>query len=200
MFSVSVSVAALAAVLVALAALRLLQKQTGGRPSVQRLVRCAVIAAVYVVLCLVLAPFSYGAVQVRIAEALCLLPVFGAEYIVGVTLGCFLANLFGSTILDVVFGTLATLIAAVMTYRLRKIRTKKGLPLAACVPPVLVNAVIVGAEITYIFMPETASLPVLGFNMLTVGIGEVISVGILGVALVRVIEKTPALKKIFTEW
>ena len=54
MFSVSVSVAALAAVLVALAALRLLQKQTGGRPSVQRLVRCAVIAAVYVVLCLVL--------------------------------------------------------------------------------------------------------------------------------------------------
>ena len=64
MFSVSVSVAALAAVLVALAALRLLQKQAGGRPSVQRLVRCAVIAAVYVVLCLVLAPFSYGAVQV----------------------------------------------------------------------------------------------------------------------------------------
>ena len=51
------------------------------------------------------------------------------------------------------------------TYRLRKIRTKKGLPLAACVPPVLVNAVIVGAEITYIFMPETASLPVLGFNI-----------------------------------
>ena len=51
--------------------------------SVRRLVRCAVIAAVYVVVCLVLAPFSYGAVQVRVAEALCLLPVFGAEYIVG---------------------------------------------------------------------------------------------------------------------
>ena len=77
--------------------------------SVRRLVRCAVIAAVYVVVCLVLAPFSYGAVQVRVAEALCLLPVFGAEYIVGVTLGCFLANLLGSTVVDVVFGTLATL-------------------------------------------------------------------------------------------
>ena len=74
--------------------------------SVTRLVRCAVIAAVYVVLCLALAPFSYGAVQVRIAEALCLLPVFGAEYIVGVTLGCFLANLLGSTVIDVVFGML----------------------------------------------------------------------------------------------
>ena len=71
--------------------------------SVRRLVRCAVIAAVYVVVCLVLAPFSYGAVQVRVAEALCLLPVFGAEYIVGVTLGCFLANLLGSTVVDVVF-------------------------------------------------------------------------------------------------
>ena len=53
--------------------------------SVRRLVRCAVIAAVYVVVCLVLAPFSYGAVQVRVAEALCLLPVFGAEYIRGAT-------------------------------------------------------------------------------------------------------------------
>ena len=70
--------------------------------SVRRLVRCAVIAAVYVVVCLVLAPFSYGAVQVRVAEALCLLPVFGAEYIVGVTLGCFLANLLGSIVVDVV--------------------------------------------------------------------------------------------------
>ena len=67
--------------------------------SVQTLVRCAMIAAVYTVLCLVLQPFSYGAVQVRVAEAFCLLPVFGAEYIVGVTLGCLLANLLGSTCL-----------------------------------------------------------------------------------------------------
>ena len=78
----------------------------------QTLVRCAMIAAVYTVLCLVLQPFSYGAVQVRVAEAFCLLPVFGAEYIVGVTLGCLLANLLGSTMVDVVFGTAATLIAA----------------------------------------------------------------------------------------
>ena len=77
----------------------------------QTLVRCAMIAAVYTVLCLVLQPFSYGAVQVRVAEALCLLPVFGAEYIFGVVLGCFLANLLGSTIVDVIFGTLATLLA-----------------------------------------------------------------------------------------
>ena len=79
--------------------------------SVRKLVHCGVVAAIYVVLCLALQPLSYGAVQVRVAEALCLLPVFGAEYIVGVVLGCFLANLLGSTIVDVIFGTLATLLA-----------------------------------------------------------------------------------------
>ena len=71
--------------------------------SVRKLVHCGVVAAIYVVLCLALQPLSYGAVQVRVAEALCLLPVFGAEYIVGVVLGCFLANLLGSTIVDVIF-------------------------------------------------------------------------------------------------
>ena len=79
--------------------------------SVRKLARCAVVAALYVVLCMALQPLSYGAVQVRVAEALCLLPVFGAEYIAGVVLGCFLANLLGSTIVDVIFGTLATLLA-----------------------------------------------------------------------------------------
>ena len=104
--------------------------------SVKRLVRCAVIAALYVVLCLVLQPFSYGAVQVRVAEAFCLLPVFGAEYIIGVTLGCFLANLLGSTVIDVIFGTLATLLACLVTYKLRDARIK-GLAIPASLPPVI---------------------------------------------------------------
>ena len=96
-------------------------------PSVRKLVRCGVVAAIYVVLCMALQPLSYGAVQVRVAEALCLLPVFGAEYIAGVVLGCFLANLLGSTIVDVIFGTLATLLACLVTYKLRNVRFK-GLP------------------------------------------------------------------------
>ena len=82
--------------------------------SVRKLARCGMVAALYVVLCMALQPFSYGAVQVRVAEALCLLPVFGAEYIFGVVLGCFLANLLGSTIVDVIFGTLATLLACLV--------------------------------------------------------------------------------------
>lgn len=162
--------------------------------SVKRLVTCGLIAALYVVLCLALAPFSYGAVQVRVAEALCLLPVFGAEYIVAVTLGCFLANLFGSTVLDVVFGTLATLLACLCTYRLRHLRVR-GLALPASLPPVLFNAVIVGLEISLFFTDGPATLPVVLFNMVTVGLGEVISCSILGVGLVRLIEANPELKR-----
>ena len=167
--------------------------------SVRRLVRCAVIAAVYVVVCLVLAPFSYGAVQVRVAEALCLLPVFGAEYIVGVTLGCFLANLLGSTVVDVVFGTLATLLACLVTYKLRDIRVT-GLAIPASLLPVVFNMIIVGAfEITFFFSDGAPTAMLAVFNAVTVGIGELISCTVLGVALVKLIESNAGLNKIFTE-
>ncbi|EFB77271.1 QueT transporter family protein [Subdoligranulum variabile] len=197
-----IAILSVVAIVAAFLAVRLALPRTDGQVSVQRLVRCAVIAAVYVVLCLVLAPFSYGAVQVRIAEALCLLPVFGAEYIIGVTLGCFLANLFGSTIIDVIFGTIATLLACLVTYRLRNLRIK-GLAIPASLPPVLFNAVIVGIEITLFFTDYTAmSAPVWLLcitNGISVGIGELISCTVLGVALVKLIESNTALKRIFTE-
>lgn len=173
-----------------------------GARRTKRMVRCALIAAVYVVLCLVLQPFSYGAVQVRIAEALCLLPVFGAEYIVGVTLGCFLANLFGSTIIDVIFGTTATLLACLVTWRLRHVRIK-GLAIPASLPPVLFNAVIVGIEISVFFTdPSVVSAPLwllcVG-NGISVGIGELISCTVVGVALVKLIESNHALQRVFAE-
>ena len=140
--------------------------------SVRRLVRCAVIAAVYVVVCLVLAPFSYGAVQVRVAEALCLLPVFG---------------------------TLATLLACLVTYKLRDIRVK-GLAIPASLPPVVFNMIIVGAfEITFFFSDGAPTAMLAVFNAVTVGIGELISCTILGVALVKLIESNAGLNKIFTE-
>ncbi|WP_300279876.1 QueT transporter family protein [uncultured Subdoligranulum sp.] len=197
-----IAILSVVAIVAALLAVRLALPRTDGHVSVQRLVRCAVIAAVYVVLCLVLAPFSYGAIQVRIAEALCLLPVFGAEYIIGVTLGCFLANLFGSTIIDVIFGTLATLLACLVTYRLRNLRIK-GLAIPASLPPVLFNAVIVGIEITVFFTDYSAMSAPLWLlcltNGITVGIGELVSCTVLGVALVKLIESNTALKQIFTE-
>ena len=144
--------------------------------SVRKLARCGMVAALYVVLCMALQPFSYGAVQVRVAEALCLLPVFGAEYIFGVVLGCFLANLLGSTIVDVIFGTLATL------------------------PPVVFNAVIIGIEIAVMFPDPSSSAPLwlaCVTNGISVGIGELISCTVLGVLLVRIIEASPAVKKVF---
>ena len=168
-------------------------------PSVRKLVRCGVVAAIYVVLCMALQPLSYGAVQVRVAEALCLLPVFGAEYIAGVVLGCFLANLLGSTVVDVVFGTLATLLACLVTYKLRDIRVK-GLAIPASLPPVVFNMIIVGAfEITFFFSDGAPTAMLAVFNAVTVGIGELISCTILGVALVKLIESNAGLNKIFTE-
>ena len=164
--------------------------------SVSRRVKGAVFAALYVALCLALAPFSYGAVQVRVAEALCLLPIFGREYIAAITLGCFLANLLGSSTIDVIFGTLATFLACIGTYQLRHVRIK-GLAIPASLPPVFCNAVIVGLEISFFFMDTPATLPAVLMNMLTVGIGEVISCTVLGVAMVKLIEATPALKERF---
>ena len=168
-------------------------------PSIRKLVRCGVVAAIYVVLCMALQPLSYGAVQVRVAEALCLLPVFGAEYIAGVVLGCFLANLLGSTIVDVIFGTLATLLACLVTYKLRNIRFK-GLAVAASLPPVLFNAVIIGIEIAVMFPDPTSSAPIwlaCITNGISVGIGELISCTVLGVLLVKIIESSKALNKLF---
>lgn len=164
--------------------------------SVSRRVKGAVFAALYVTLCLALAPFSYGAVQVRVAEALCLLPIFGREYITAITLGCFLANLLGSSTIDVIFGTLATFLACIGTYHLRHVRIK-GLAIPASLPPVLCNAIIVGLEISFFFMDTPATLPAVLMNMLTVGIGEVISCTVLGVAMVKLIEANPALKERF---
>lgn len=165
----------------------------------KRLVRAAMVAAIYVVLCLVLAPFSYGAVQVRLAEMLCLLPVFGAEYIVAVTLGCFLANLLGSTLVDVMFGTAATLVACLVTYAVRKMRVG-GLAIPSAIPPIVSNAVIVGAlELTFFLPGVTGTAALAAWNALTVGIGEVISCGILGVALVKLMESNAGLRRLFCE-
>jgi uncharacterized membrane protein len=123
----------------------------------------------------------------------------GAEYIVGVTLGCFLANLLGSTVVDVVFGTLATLLACLVTYKLRDIRVK-GLAIPASLPPVAFNMIIVGAfEITFFFSDGAPTAMLAVFNAVTVGIGELISCTILGVALVKLIESNASLNKIFTE-
>lgn len=139
------------------------------------LVQGAAIAAVYVVLTLVFAPFSYGEVQVRISEALTILPFFTPAAVPGLFVGCIIANILGGCILvDIVFGSIATLIGAIFTY---KLRTKNRF--LAPLPPIVSNAVIVPFVLYYGY---GVTLPI-PFMMFTVGVGEVISCGLFGLIL-----------------
>ena len=79
------------------------------------LTRAGIIGAVYVVLTMALFPLSFGAVQVRISEGLTLLPLIFPESVLGLTVGCLISNLFGNGVIDVVFGTLATFLSAILT-------------------------------------------------------------------------------------
>ena len=144
------------------------------------------IAALYVVLTLVANAFGLasGAIQVRLSEALTILPCFTAAAVPGLTVGCILANIItGCALWDVVFGSLATLIGAAGTYLLRK------KPLLAWIPPVLSNAIIVPIVLQKVYgVPDS-----FWYLMLTVGAGEVIACGILGLALYKGLEKVPNL-------
>lgn len=143
--------------------------------------QAAMIAAVYVVLCVVFAPVSYGPIQARIAEAMTILPYFTAAAIPGLFIGCLIANLLGGSImLDVVFGSLATLLGAVGTYLLRK-KNRFLAPL----PPILANTFIVPFVLRYGY-GEPLSIP---FLMGTVGIGEVLVCGLFGMVLLLVLER-----------
>lgn len=156
----------------------------------RQLTTAAVIAAIYAVLTLVLPIPQYGGVQLRVAEAMTVLPFFLPEAIPGLAVGCFLANLLGSPyVLDWIFGTMATLLAAIWTSKM------KNLYLAP-LPPVICNAVIVGAEIAYFCtLDGQAFLPAFAFNALTVGIGEAIACFVLGLLLLKVLQNVPALRK-----
>ena len=137
--------------------------------------QAAMIAAIYVVLTLIGASFSYGEVQVRISEALPILPAFTPAAIPGVFLGCLISNILGGCILpDIIFGSLATLIGAVFTWMLRN-KSKYLAPL----PPIIANVLVVPFVLKYGYM---VPLPI-PFMLLTVGIGEVISCGVLGLIL-----------------
>ena len=144
------------------------------------MVQAAAIAAVYVVLTLVFAPFSYGEIQVRISEALTILPFFTPAAIPGLFIGCLIANILGGSVLvDVIFGSLATLIGAVFSYLLRK--NKFLVP----IPPIASNTLIVPFVLRYGYGVESA----IPFMMATVGFGEIISCGVLGMILLFALER-----------
>ena len=148
----------------------------------RRLARGAVIAALYTALTLLLAPISYGQFQVRLSEAMTLLPILLPEAVPALAVGCLLSNILGGcTIFDIVFGTLATLLAALCTRRLR------GKFWLAAAMPVLFNGVIVGAVVHYCYSP---AFPLL-LCMLTVAIGEAIACMIVGPLLIGALRRIP---------
>ena len=147
--------------------------------------QAAIIAALYVVITYFVAAFNLasGAIQVRISEALTVLPVFTPAAIPGLFIGCLLANtLTGAVIWDIIFGSLATLIATIGTYLLRKTKFLYTLP------PVLSNAIIVPIVLQKAYGVEDA----FWFLFLTVGLGEVISVCILGFLLKNMLARYDA--------
>ncbi|MCI8971509.1 MAG: QueT transporter family protein [Oscillibacter sp.] len=150
----------------------------------RRLALAGLIAAVYAAATLLLPIPQYMGVQFRVAEAMTLLPFLFPEAIPGLAVGCFLANLLGSPImLDWIFGTLATLLAALWSRRM------PNLYLAA-LPPVVCNAVIVGAEIAWFTVQEGGAFwPAYGLSALTVGLGELAACFLLGVPLANLLGK-----------
>ena len=157
---------------------------------VRFLTEAAMIAAGYTVLTLLamMLNLAYGPVQFRFSEALTVLPVLTPAAVPGLAVGCLLSNLWSSMgALDIIFGTAATLLAALTTYMVRNIRVK-GIPILAPLPPVLFNALIVGVEIT-IVSPGGCVFPAFLANALSVGLGELAVCYVLGLPLLVALEK-----------
>ena len=154
----------------------------------QKLTLAAMVAAAYAVLSLLGAVFgiTYGPIQVRFSEALCLLPFLFPETAWGLGVGCLIANLFSPYgVLDIVVGSLATLIAALITSRCRNVWL-------GALPPVACNMVLVGAVLAYEQAGTSAAFwPAYGLNAATVGAGEAIACLVLGVLLVKQLPRIP---------
>lgn len=146
------------------------------------MLQAAMVAAIYVVLVVIFDYWSFGPIQFRVAEALTILPFFTPAAIPGLFIGCLLANFLGGAILaDIIFGSLATLIGAVGTYMFSRIKAKWLAP----IPPIVANTIIVPFVLKYGYGAEEA----VPFMMLTVGVGEVIVCGILGMILLFILQK-----------
>ena len=139
-----------------------------------------IIAAVYAVITMLLAPISYGMMQVRVSEALTILPALTPAAVPGIFVGCLIANLLSPIgIVDTVLGSLASLGAAILSYKLR--RYDKLVPL----PPVLVNAVVIGAMLKVLYVPDVSLWACMGW----VALGQIISCYAIGYPLLKLLRK-----------
>lgn len=149
--------------------------------TVKNLCLSGIIAALYAGLTILLQAISFGPIQIRVSEAMTLLPLITPAAVPGLAIGCFIANLICSAWQDWVFGTLATLLAAILTRRLRK-----NVYLAALMP-VIANGLIVGVMLYVMFGGSWL------LNILTVAGGEAVACYALGLPLIRALEKNQKL-------
>lgn len=150
----------------------------------------AMIAAVYLVLTMIFYAISFQPLQSRLAEALTVLPYFTPLAIPGLFVGCIISNILGGNgIWDIVIGSLATLLAAFLTYKMTYNRPRRKW--LAPLPPVLVNAVVIGAMLSILY-----KLPLFA-TMLEVGIGQIIACYVLGFPLMLLFEKNKKINELF---
>ncbi len=154
------------------------------------LTQAAVIAALYVVLCEVFAPISFKNIQIRVAEALTILPFFTPAAVPGLFVGCIIGNILGGAIpLDVICGSLATLAGAAGTWWIgtwiRNKHLNQAMKFALPLPPIIANTIVVPLVLYYGY---EITIPI-WIQMLTVGGGEVIGCGVLGMLLLYALEK-----------
>ncbi|MCI8465215.1 MAG: QueT transporter family protein [Lachnospiraceae bacterium] len=143
-------------------------------------VQGALIAAIYVALTVPFAPIAFGPIQFRISEALAVLPYFTPAAIPGLFIGCLISNLLGSgVVLDIVFGSLATLIGAVGSRLLKKYK------FLVCMPPIVANILIV----PWVLRVAYGAPDAIWWMMITVGVGEILAIAVLGNALLLLLEK-----------
>lgn len=156
------------------------------RMTIRELTFAAILAAVYAALTLFLPVPQYDYVQVRVAEALTVLPFFFPAATPGLFVGCIIANLFSPFVLDIVFGSLATLLACLWTQRLKN-------RWLAPLPPVVCNAIIVGGEIAFTQVGlGPAFWGVFALNAVTVGLGELLACYVFGSVLLSALYRTDA--------
>ncbi|MDO4983865.1 MAG: QueT transporter family protein [Eubacteriales bacterium] len=151
----------------------------------------AVTGALYAVLTLIAAPISYGPMQVRISEALCVLPFLLPQTAWGLFAGCFLANLMTGNIFDIVFGSLATLAAGLITGLIGKRSRSAAALICGCLSPVIINALVIGTLITraYEGLEIVGNFGVFAVNVLWLAVGEAAAVFLLGLPLLRILIK-----------
>lgn len=148
--------------------------------NIKKIVKISLVAGLYTCISIAAAPLSFGVIQVRLSEVLSILPVFSKIYIYGLTIGCFLTNTIGAFMginiagfLDIIIGTAATFLACWLTYLLRNF-TIKSLPIPAILPPILVNAIFIGYELSYVINGGFL-LPAFLITALQIAVGQTIA-------------------------